>query len=131
MPAVIFNPEEFREINPRFADIPDAQLEFAFALACELTGNSEGSVVPYDPPEVATREILLYALVCHFCELWERGGGITGALIGATQGSVSASFAPLAAGGADAAWYMQTECGATAWLLLKRHALGGRLYQGR
>jgi hypothetical protein len=131
MAAVVFDPVEFRNLKPQFAQMTDAQLEGAFELACEVVGNSEKSLVPYNPPAVKSRKLLLYALVCHFCELEKRGGGIVGTMTSATEGSVSASFSPPPlTNDANAGWYMQTQCGATAWMLMRRYTLGGRLYNG-
>ena len=128
MAAVVFDPEEFRQARPKFAALTDAQLSAAFDLACEVVDNGGRARVPYDPPAVKTRKIVLYALVCHFCELQDRGG--VGILTGAAEGSVNASFSPPPVTDANEAWYMQTQCGATAWMILRRHALGGRLYNG-
>lgn len=128
MAAVVFDPNEFRELKPQFADFTDAQLNNAFDIACEIVDNSERSKVPYNPPAVKTRKIILYALVCHLCELEKRGGGIVGTMTSASEGSVSASFAALNRKNAE--WYDQTECGATAWQLLSGFMLGGRLYNG-
>ncbi|MDR0339546.1 MAG: DUF4054 domain-containing protein [Desulfovibrio sp.] len=128
MPAVVFDPEEFREINPQFADIPDRQLYFAFDVACVVVDNSGRSKVPYNPPKVTTRRTILYLLVCHLCELKLRGN-VVGNVVSATEGSVSASFA--APTSPNAGWYNQTQCGATAWKLLSGYAVGGRLYTGK
>ena len=130
MAVVVFDPVEFRNLKPQFAALTDAQLAEAFDLACELVDNGESARIPYDPPAVRTRKILLYALACHFCELEKRGGGIVGSLTGAAEGSVNASFTPPPVTDANMSWYMQTQCGATAWMLLRRYALGGRLYNG-
>lgn len=129
MPAVEFSPVEFKDIYPQFGDFADARLEFFFDGACVLVNNSEKSIVPYDPPKDRTRKIILYALVCHACILEARGGGVVGALTSAAEGSVSSGFAPLN-GPAAAAWYQQTQCGATAWQMLTPFMLGGRGYYG-
>jgi hypothetical protein len=131
MPVVVFDPVEFRNLKPQFADLSDAQLDYAFDLACEVVSNSESSLVPYDPQAgVKTRKILLYALVCHFCELRTRGDFV-GTMTSAGEGSVNASFSLPPVTDANAAWYMQTQCGATAWMLMRRYVLGGRLYNER
>lgn len=134
MAIVVFDPSEFRDINPQFnprlgfAGFTDAQLQFAFEVACLVVNNSEHSIVPYNPPTVNTRKIILYLLVCHLCELKIRGGGIVGTMTNATEGSVSAGFsAPM---NPNAAWFNQSQCGALAWQLLLPYALGGRLYNG-
>jgi hypothetical protein len=129
MATVVFDADEFKQARPQFKEVSDEQLESCFDLACEVVDNGESGRVPYDPPAVRTRKILLYALVCHFCELEQRGGAV-GILTGAAEGSVNVSFTPPPVTDANAAWYMQTQCGATAWMLLRRYALGGRLYNG-
>lgn len=128
MPAVVFNPEEFRGIYPRYAGMTDEQLNYAFGVACVLVNNTERSSVPYDPPVEVTRKIILYALVCHLCELALRGGGLVGSLSSAAEGSVSTGFAVPT--NPNAAWYNQTQCGATAFQLMQPFIMGGRAYRG-
>lgn len=134
MAAVLFDPDEFREIYPQFASgasapaFSDAQLAHAFDVACLVVDNSERSRVPYNPPAVTARKVILYMLVCHLCTLAQRGGGIVGTMTNAAEGSVSAAFA--APTNPNAQWFNQTQCGATAWQLLSGFMLGGRLYTG-
>jgi hypothetical protein len=133
MAAVEFDPAEFRAERPAFNDVPDDVLTAYFAAAEELCDNSESSRVPYDPdatPPVLTRRIVLYALVCHFGTLQMRGDSAVGAVTSASEGSVSSSFAALPSKSEAAAWFNQTQCGALAFLLLRRYALGGRLFNG-
>ena len=127
MATVVFNPDEFKGINPQFADFTDEQLLFSFNVACELVDNSESSTVPYSPPQVPTRKNLLYLLVCHLCELKIRGGHV-GSMTSASEGSVSVGFAAPAS--SNGQWFNQTQCGATAWQLMAPYRLGGRLYAG-
>ena len=128
MPIVVFDAQEFKTIKPQFANVPDAQLDYAFDVACEMVDNTEGSNIPYDPPTVKTRKVILYALVCHLATLAERGDSAVGVMTNAAEGSVSAGFA--APTNPSAEWWNQSQCGATAWQLLKAYALGGRLYNG-
>lgn len=128
MAVVIFDPREFKAIRPQFADVPDAQLDYAFDMACEIVDNSERSRVPYNPPAVKTRKVILYALVCHLTELSQRGGGVVGIMTNAAEGSVSAGFSVPTDPSAE--WWNQTQCGATAWQLLQGYMMGGRLYNG-
>jgi hypothetical protein len=128
MAVVVFDPDEFREINPQFAELTAGQLRFAFEAACLALDNSEGSPVPYNPPDVTVRKTILDLLVCHLCELKIRGNGVVGTMTNAAQGSVSAGFAAPADPGAR--WFNQTQCGASAWQLLSGFRLGGRLYRG-
>ena len=128
MPAVEFNPEEFKALYPRIADFSDAQLNHAFNLACELVNNTDASSIPYNPPATVARKLILYALVCHLCELALRGGGLVGSLSSAAEGSVSTGFAVPT--NPNAAWYNQTQCGATAFQLMQPFIMGGRAYRG-
>lgn len=128
MAVVTFDHAEFKEIYPQFANFSDERLTFYFDMACVLVDNTERSRIPYNPPEVNTRKIILYALVCHFAELFLRGGGVVGALTSATEGSVSTGFSmPV---NPNSAWYNQTQCGAFAYQLLLQFMLGGRAYRG-
>jgi hypothetical protein len=127
MSIVVFNPVEFRDLYPQFMDFSDAQILFAFDVACLVVDNSERSRVPYAPPEEMARRTILYLLVCHLCELKARGG-VVGNVTSATQGSVNVSFT--APANPDGQWFFQTQCGATAWQLLAGYAAGGRLYHG-
>lgn len=128
MAVVVFDSAEFKAINPQFADFTDAQLQFAFDVACLVADNTERSRIPYSPPADNTRKTILYLLVCHLCELAIRGGGFVGNMTSAAEGSVSVGIA--APTNPNAAWFNQTQCGATAWQLLLPYMLGGRLYNG-
>lgn len=132
MTAVVFDASTFRELYPAFSDetkVTDAALEDCFDLAVEIVGNDSASLVPYDPtatPPVKTRLQVLYALTCHLATmryLWEPTQA--GALTSATQGSVSAGFA---IDTSSDAWWNRTQCGAVAWMLLKRYASGAIYY---
>lgn len=129
MAVVVFNPVEFKQVYPQYADFADEQLQYYFDLCTILVNNTERSKIPYNPPENNTRKLILYALVCHLCELSLRGGGIVGSLSNATEGSVSAGFTALASN-PSGAWYNQTQCGALAYQLLSAFSLGGRAYNG-
>jgi len=126
--VVVFDPAKFRSIYPDFAGFTDEQLDFAFDVVCQVVDNSERSRIPYRPPAVKTREVVLNLLVCHLCELAKRGAGIVGAMTNASEGSVSAGFS-MPADPSDA-WFNQTQCGATALQILLGFALGGRLFNG-
>lgn len=128
MPVVAFDPEEFKGIYVEFADFDDTRLEYFFQVASVLVDNSEHSKVPYNPPHTVTRKLILYALICHLCELAIRGGGLVGSMTSASEGSVSAGYT--APTNPNAAWYNQTQCGAIAWQLMQPYILGGRAYRG-
>ena len=107
-------------------------MNFAFDVACQVLDNSEQGKVPYNPPAITARKIILYLLLGHLCELKTRGDGIVGNMSSASQGSVSAAFSAPSnpGGGANACWFKQTQCGATAWQLLSSYVNGGKIYRG-
>ncbi len=57
------------------------------------------------------KESLLWLLVCHLASLEERGNALVGSLSSASEGSVSSSFE--FAQKLDAAWFNQSQCGAS------------------
>ena len=128
MSAVTFDVTEFRGIFPQFSEISDAQLNYFFDTATILVDNSDRSKIPFNPPTVTIRKTILYALVCHFCTLSLRGGGVVGTLSNAGEGSVSTGFTVPQTPNAE--WYTQTQCGATAYQLMKQFIAGGRAYNG-
>lgn len=128
MAVVIFNPQDWLEIYTEFeGKLTDAQLNYAFNLATLLLDNTDASPVPYDPEKgVETRKILLWLLVCHLASLAIRPIGQSGALTSATEGSVSTGFQiPQSP---NAAWFNQTNCGASYWQAIRKWAVGGRYY---
>lgn len=124
--VVVFNIEKFREIYPELSALTDGQLNGYFDRACLFLDNTPKSIVS----DLRERETLLFMLVCHIATLAGRGGGATGAVTSATEGSVSASFQPLAYSG-NAQWYAQTACGAAFWQAIKKYIYGGRTYVQR
>ena len=118
-----FNVEKFRTIYPQFAEVPDAQLEFMWQNALIISGIEEDTRIPE-----SQKENLLFMLVCHLATLAARG--TTGAMTGATQGSVSVTYATPTHTG-DAAWYNLTPCGAAYWQIIKKCRLGGLWFPGR
>ncbi len=126
MAIVVFDSTEFLEIYPRFAGVlTTAQLTNAFDCACLILDNTNGSMVPYDPDKgVYDRKTLLYALTCHLCEMALRGTGQAGPISGATEGSVSVSFAVPDV--TNSSWFKQTTCGAFYWQATRKYVIGGR-----
>ena len=118
-----FDVEKFRAVYPQFASLSDAQLEFMWQNALIISGIEEDTRIPE-----GQKENLLFMLVCHLATLASRG--TTGAMTGATQGSVSVTYATPAYTG-DAAWYNLTPCGAAYWQTVKKHHLGGLWFPGR
>ena len=120
----------FRAAFPAFADpneTPDAAIESAWAVAGLLVGNRPGGRIPYAPPEVVTRAVIMDLALCHLLTLRQRGG-LVGILTSATQGSVSAGSAFAQA--KSSRWWDQTPCGATAWELMLPYRSGGWWIRG-
>ena len=123
MSVVVFDPQEFLEVYPRFVDpktgqplLTDAQLRQAFDVACLLLDNT-------------IRKTLLHLLVCHLATLALWPVGQSGPVSSATEGSVSASFSvPTATG---KAFYNQTPCGQAFWQAVQPYVTGGRYYAVR
>lgn len=118
-----FDVEKFRAVYPQFASLSDAQLEFMWQNALIISGIEGDTRVPE-----GQKENLLFMLVCHLATLAVRG--TTGAMTGATQGSVSVTYATPTYTG-DAAWYNLTPCGAAYWQIIKKCRLGGLWFPGR
>lgn len=130
--AVTWNETKWRAIYPQFATVTSEQLAALWQMATAIVDNSEGTPIPYDPDNgVFVREIILYALVCHLATIaTQDAAGQPGTLTNASEGSVSAGFymPQFPGGGVSAAWYNQTPCGRTVWVMLRRFSLGGRYY---
>lgn len=124
MAAVVFDPEEFREVYPQFANTSDTVCRFAFAEAELHLNNTDASPVKNEEK----RKILLFMLTCHILTLKERGGDVVGQLSSASEGSVSVSYSVPSVAGAE--WFSQTQCGLAYRQAIKQFALGG-LYYGK
>lgn len=119
----------FRELYPDHASATDAKIGQWFEIACQLIGNRPGSAIPYDPPSVTTRKTILYVVMCHLAAL-EARGNLVGRATQATEGSVSVQLASGLDSGRGAAWWQQTQCGATAWQMLGAYRTGGKWFGG-
>ena len=120
----------FRRAWPQFADeavTPDAIIRVAWREAGLLVGNTPGGRIPYAPPEVETRAVVMDLVLCHLLTLRQRSG-LVGTLTSAAQGSVSAgsSYTPAK----NSRWWEQTPCGATAWELMLPYRSGGLWISG-
>lgn len=120
----------FRELYPRYAAASDALIEHWWDVACQIVNNSPASPIPYAPPSVNIRKALLYVLLCHLAELDQRGAGLVGRLGSAAEGSVNAQLASGLDAKAGPAWWQQSQCGATAWQMLKPYRTGGLYFHG-
>lgn len=131
MAIVTFDSDEFLSIYPRFSGVlTPAQLQNAFNVACLVLDNTESSVVPYDPTSgINDRKTLLYALTCHIASMALWGNGQAGPASGATEGSVSVSFAVPDV--TNASWFKMTPCGQLFWQATRKYVVGGRYYTRR
>lgn len=117
-----FDIDAFRAIYPQFADIPDTTLEFMWTNALMISGLETDSSFT-----LAEKQNLLFMLVCHLATLAQRG--TAGALMSATEGSVSVGYSSLQSG-QENDWYMLTPCGAAYWQIVKGHRYGGVWFGG-
>ncbi|MGJ8524337.1 hypothetical protein LMG33818_000045 [Halomonadaceae bacterium LMG 33818] len=154
MTAVTFNPDEWRQSFPAFSGLSDAQLQMAWDVATTIVSNDDCSQVPYNPPNVTSRQTILYMLVAHIVALGVAGspssnsgsssdgsstnssvgdGAQAGPITSASEGSVSVSFAVSGpdSSGSNAGWYNQTRYGQTVLRLLRPYMMGGRYYATR
>ncbi len=121
---VAFDPLEFKEIYPQFADLNDIQLNHYFLQAEQYCNNTASSPVK----NLERRKLMLYLLVCHIATLAKRGEQ-TGAIASAGEGSVNVSFAPI--DDKSGQWYNQTQCGASYWQLALSYRVGGLYFVPR
>ena len=130
MATVVFDVEKLRALHPGFTDeerCTDEALEACFAQACELVGNGDDCLIPYEPdetPPILTRQIVLDLVTCHIATqslMW--GPTLAVPLGNAAEGAVSTGFQALADAN-DPAWWMSTPCGAQAWQILRRYGSG-------
>jgi hypothetical protein len=119
-----FDVDNFRTIYPQFTMFTDAQLTFMAENALIISGLDQDSRIP-----AAQKRNLWYMLICHLATLADRG--TAGALVSATEGTVSASFGQMLQKGGDADWYNSTPCGAAYWQIIKKFRLGGLWFKGR
>jgi hypothetical protein len=127
MAVVVFNPEEFKQVMPQFADLSDDVLNYYFGMATGVIDNTDASPFPYDPIKgIFARKYILYALTCHLLTMRQRAAnGQPGPLTSASEGSVSTGFAvpPVS----DRSYYSETACGRSFLALIRPYALGGRI----
>ena len=123
---VQFNTTTFRNRHPFFTEtkISDEALEFQFQVACTIVPNTETSFIPYDPPTILDREIVLDALVCHLATMALRNPDQPGAVMSAGEGSVNVSYGAMK-GNED--YFSQTSCGQTFWRLMMKYKRWGGL----
>lgn len=126
MAIVIFDYADWAALYPQFSTtVTSGQAQSCFDQATLYCSNADCAIVPYQPtltPPITTRLAILYLLTAHIAQLQYgcvMGGSLVpaGPLVGrvssATQGSVSVSVAM--EGPQSAAWFNQTQFGASAW----------------
>ena len=119
MPAVVFDPTEFKTVYPQFKDLSADVLGNNFILASSALDNTGKSPVK----NLDERKALLYLLTAHITELYNvQGGGSVGNTASGSQGSISVSFS----GPKTQSWYSQTQWGYLFWQLTAKYRLGGR-----
>ena len=114
MAAVVFDPTAFKARYPEFAAVADATLTACFNEAGLYLSNADNSPVQ----NITRRATLFNMLTAHVAYL----GGLlsadgmprpVGRVSQAGEGSVSAAFEYLTPG--TAAWFTQTQYGASFW----------------
>lgn len=128
--VVVLDVDLFREMYPLYAEASDAQIGGWWELATAIIDNTPASRIPYAPPSVTTRKVLLYLLMCHFATLDGRGPGAVGRVTQAAEGAVNGQISSALDQSKQAAWWMQSQCGATAWEILKKFRTGGLYFHG-
>lgn len=118
--VVVFDPAEFKTMNPQFEKLSDEMLTNYFNSACLLLDNTKKSVVQ----NLEERKQLLYLLTCHIATLKARGDALVGNITSAAEGKVNVSVTPLI----NANWYQQTTCGALFWQATAKYRLGVRYF---
>lgn len=108
MNKVIFNYEDFIQLYPEFADIPENRLSYFFAQAELFCNNTDKSPIK----NLTSRAIMLNLLTCHIITLSQRGNQV-GAVASASEGGVSVSFQGASQAGAD--YFAQSQYGYTFW----------------
>jgi len=126
MPAVIFDPADFREQYPEFSSLSDGVLNRLFSTAILLVDNGEYSVIS----DLVERKALLYLVVAHlaFLSYGPKGagavsGGVQGRINSVTQGSVSVGSELLNLG-AGAEWWQLSSYGALFWMTTMKYRVG-------
>lgn len=116
--TVVFNAAEFVAIYPEFTTTATIALSGNFVNATTFLGNSCYSRV-CDAP---TRQTLLYLLTAHFTALFQGvnnsgPAGMVGRISQAAEGSVTVSAEYASEMSQSAAFFAQTQYGASFWLL--------------
>lgn len=119
MTVAVFSYPTWAARYPALAASVDQTLaEAYFAEAALYCNNTDVSVIPCDAVTYQPRLALLNMVVAHIATLnrpTDQGGsGLVGRVANATQGSVNVT-ADMGATPGTAAWFMQTQPGASYW----------------
>ena len=117
--VVMFDPAEFVGMYPPFATVAPTALQMNFDLATLILNNSPKSRIA----SVLVRKPILYLLTAHMTQLLngkngEQPSDVVGRISDASEGSVSVSAEWASQVSANAAWFLQTQYGATAWQMM-------------
>ena len=125
MAIVTFVYADWKALYPQFdTTVIGVQAQNCFNQATLYCANTDAAIVPYEPqlsPPITARLDILYLLTAHVAQLQYGAviggtlvpaGPIVGRISSATQGSVSVSAEMKAPD--SAAWFMQTQWGASA-----------------
>lgn len=121
--AVSFNEVQFLRDYPEFVATASAYPgcpTTCFNRACTILNNSDSSPVPESP-----RSDMLNMLTAHFISMFfgvngQKPHGMVGRISSAGEGSVNAQ-ADMGPVTNSQAWYMQTQYGATYWMMVKAY----------
>lgn len=125
-----FDPEKFKAAYPAFQGLTNEQLEEFFGIATIFLRNDGTGPVRV----VATQQRLLNMLTAHLLQLAlgpDGNGGnasMVGSINSASEGSVSVGLN--FDGSQNAAWYNQTQYGATFWQATVAYRMLGRYRPG-
>lgn len=124
MAVVVFDPVQFKIAFPEFQAVPDARLLVLFQVAQGMLDNTDASIVV----DLQQRTTMFWYLVAHLLTLYGTGvsssaggggpSGVVGRLSTATEGTVTASYEFNIPASASAAWWNQTQYGATYWMMM-------------
>ena len=123
-PPVVFNYQEWQEMFPALAGIPDSQVINNFWVRAQgICANSLTNPVAGLP--AGTLKLALYLLTAHIAQLnapldGQPASTLVGRINSATQGSVTVQADYATDGGPSEAWFSQTKYGAEYWTLTAR-----------
>lgn len=132
MAIVVLDIPYFKNVFPQFATASDESIEMWWQIVENIIDNTLASRIAYKPestPQVITRKTILYTTLCHVGTLNNGEGSPVGRVSSAGEGSISASL-DYGDNSKNSAWWIQSQCGATAWQLLKPFRTGGLYFGG-